>query len=400
MADAPENGLANANDPDEQFMIHALQLSEKTMRRTAPNPWVGAVIVAADGKTILGEGYHHGPGKPHAEVEAFRDAEKKGSTTEQLATSTLYTTLEPCHRGVGKRTPPCDEMIVSRKVRRCVVGLVDPDPVFGGAGIQLMREAGIDVETGVAESKVKHSLRAYFQHRRHATPFVILKIATSLDGRVSCADGTSQWITKSAARQDTHRLRADSQAILVGSGTALQDKPSLTVRLPEDPCVASQPLRVVLDTHGRVRDGPLMDTSTAPTLVFTNGETCPTEARLHWDAKGVQYCDVPLLPLACENKHGKQKQVLDIQAVLQELAKRGVLQLMVEGGAVLQGEFLRHGFVDELRVYLGATLLGSTAQPWAQTGLTQTIGDAKFWRLRTVRKLEDDVCMEYEKIQA
>lgn len=382
MAEMPDE------DADLIFMQRALEQGERGRRLTAPNPWVGAVLVAADRKTILGEGYHKGPGLPHAEVEAFRDAEAKGTT--DFTGATIYSTLEPCHRGPGKRTGPCDELIVAKKVRRCVIGHVDPDPKFG-AGAAFMKEAGVKVDVGIAEEQVRSSLRAYLHHRRKQQPYVVLKIATSLDGRIACADKSSQWITQDAARQDAHCLRADSQAILVGSGTALQDKPSLTVRLVEDPGLRAQPLRVVLDTKGRVLEGPLLDTSAAPTLVFTSREHCLDSSREKWRSCGVDFCEVPL----DETKEG-----LALPAVLSELAKRGVLQLMVEGGAVLQGNLLKAGLVEELRVYLGATLLGSTAQPWAQTPLTSTIGEAKFWRLRDLRRLGQDVCLEYERSDA
>mmetsp|Transcript_95335 Transcript_95335/g.208508 ORF Transcript_95335/g.208508 Transcript_95335/m.208508 type:complete len:395 (+) Transcript_95335:33-1217(+) len=386
---------ANAPSTDEGFMRRAVGIAEKAKRRTAPNPWVGAVIVASDGKTILGEGYHHGPGQAHGEVEAFRDADKKGVTEEQLKGATIYTTLEPCHRGPGKRTPPCDELVCSRKVRRCVIGKVDPDPTFGGAGVQTMKEAGVQVDVGIAEFDVQNSLRSYFHQRSTGTPYVVVKIATSLDGCIGCADKTSQWITGPQAREDAGWLRADSQAILVGSETAIKDKPRLTVRVPGDPDMASPPLRVVLDTKGRVRDGPLMDTTEVPTLIMTSKEHCPEDARSLWSSKGLQVCDIPLDP-STSTEEGPR---LNLEAVLKELAKRGVMQLMVEGGAVLQGELIKRNLVQELRVYIGATLLGSSAQSWARTPLTSTISDAKFWKLRTVRQLGNDVCMEYEKAE-
>lgn len=375
-------------DVDTRHMTCAVCLSERGRRTTAPNPWVGAVIVGPDGK-VWGEGYHKGAGLPHAEPEAFKDADAKGYSDYSQAT--LYTTLEPCHRGPGKRTPPCDELIVARKIRRCVVGYVDPCPSHGGKGVGFMKENGVSVDVGIAENMVSDSLRCYSHHRNTGMPYVVVKIATSLDGRTACADKTSQWITKAGARQDAHRLRADSQAILVGSGTALADKPSLTVRLPEDPGLKTQPLRVVLDTRGRVVEGPLMDTSVAPTLIFTSTEHCSTEAKTKWEACGVEHCDAPLTASSddANSKH------LDLNFVLRKLADRGVMQLMVEGGAVLQGTLLQAGLCQELRVYLGATLLGGTAQPWAQTELTKTIGDAKFWTLRACRRLDDDVCLEY-----
>eukprot|EP00929_Paragymnodinium_shiwhaense_P102517 TRINITY_DN65715_c0_g1_i1.p1 TRINITY_DN65715_c0_g1~~TRINITY_DN65715_c0_g1_i1.p1 ORF type:complete len:391 (-),score=86.70 TRINITY_DN65715_c0_g1_i1:379-1551(-) len=381
---------------DEEHMLRAVKLAEKARRRTAPNPWVGAILVAEDGSSILGEGFHEGPGRPHAEVEAFKDAEARGATEKQVQAATLYTTLEPCHRGPGKRTPPCDELCIAKKVRRVVVGHVDPCPAHGVLGVGTIRAAGIAVDVGVAESAVHSSLSCYFHHRETGRPYVVVKIATSIDGRVACADGTSQWITQGKAREDAHHLRADSQALLVGSGTALKDRPSLTVRLPggdEANGLRSQPLRVVLDTRGRVLEGPLLDTKTAPTLIFTSKEHCSAEARALWKEKGVDVVDAPVV--ACQA--GQAAEGLDLGVVLETLAKRGVLQLMVEGGAVLHGSLLRAGLVDELRCYVGATLLGSTAQPWSQVELAPTIGDAKFWKLRCVRQLGDDVCMEYER---
>lgn len=385
---------ASDEDADVRFMRLAITLGERGRRTTAPNPWVGAILVAADGLTVLGEGFHKGPGQPHAEVEAFRDAEARGHS--DFSGATLYSTLEPCHRNEGKRTPPCDELVIAKKVRRCVIGHIDPDRRFGGAGEDFLRKAGIEVVTAVAEDEVRASLRCYLHQRSTGLPYVVLKIATSLDGRTGCADGTSQWITKAAAREDAHRLRADSQAILVGSGTALQDKPSLTVRLPEDAGLREQPLRVVLDTRGRVVEGPLMDTSKAPTLIFTSAELCSAEAKAKWDACGVQHCDVALVK--AEDSVDPGGAGLDLCAVLRELAGRGVLQLMVEGGAAVQGQLLTLGLCEELRVYLGATLLGASAQPWARTALTSTIADAKFWRLRDLRRLADDVCIEYERL--
>ncbi|CAJ1357269.1 unnamed protein product [Effrenium voratum] len=367
---------AAASAMDEQFMLRALSQGQLGRRVTAPNPWVGAVVVKEG--CVLGEGYHKGPGTPHAEVEAFRDAEAKG--VSDFTGATLYTTLEPCHRGPGKRTPPCDELVVAKKVKRCVIGHVDPDPSFGGVGVGFLREAGIEVDVGISEEKVRDSFRSYLHHRQTGRPYVVLKIAMSLDGRVACEDKTSQWITQAEARQDAHQLRADSHAIMVGSGTALQDQPSLTARLDPAP---KQPLRVVLDSRGRVLEGPLMDTKLAPTLIFTSQE-CKEDSKKRWRDSGVDFCEVLLVD-------GR----LDLLSVLAELGRRGVLQLMVEGGALLQGQLLKEGLCEELRVYMGATLLGSSALPWAQTPLTSTIKEAQFWQLRDLRRVGNDVCLEY-----
>jgi len=393
-ASASRSALAEGKD--QQFMKQAIEQSEKGRCCTAPNPWVGAVIVAADGQTVLGVGYHTKAGNPHAEVEAVRDAERNGHAN--LNGAICYTTLEPCHRGPGKRTPPCDEMLVARGLSRVVIGHVDPDKQFGGAGVGLLQQNQISVTVGVCEQQVKESLKSYLHHRQTGKPWVVLKMATSIDGAVSCADGTSQWITQSAARQDSQLLRASSQAILVGSGTALQDNPRLTVRLPPtEPRRAGEaavprvtPLRVLLDSSGRVTAGALMDTSSAPTMVFTSSAASETAIRV-WKDNGVA---VAVVPAASGNQRG-----LDLPAVLSELGSKGVMQLMVEGGAEVGGSFLQQQLVDELHVYIGATLLGSTSKRWAQTALTSTIGDAKFWKLAKVRQLGDDVCLEYTKAE-
>src|SRR5256885_12437814 len=226
-------------------MAEAVALGERGRLTAAPNPWVGCVVVAADGR-VAGRGFHHRAGEPHAEVHALREA------GDRARGATVYVTLEPCaHQG---RTPPCAPALVEAGVRRVVVAVLDPDERVAGRGIRLLAAAGVAVEVGVGAEPAARSLGPYLRHRRTGRPLCLLKTAASLDGRTAAADGASQWITGPEARADAHRLRAESGAVVVGAGTALADRPSLTFRgvdFGEAPTPAP-PLRVLLDAAGRV----------------------------------------------------------------------------------------------------------------------------------------------------
>lgn len=317
-------------------MARALELAGAVRSRTSPNPWVGAVVEAPDGRRF--EGATEPPGGPHAEVVALRAA----GTAARGAT--LYTTLEPCaHHG---RTPPCATAVVEAGVRRVVVALRDPDPQVAGRGVEMLRRAGIEVTEGVLAEEAAEGLAPYLKHRRTGRPWVMLKLALTLDGRIAAPDGTSKWITGSEARADVAQLRAESDAVLVGAGTIRADDPALTART--DPPPPQQPLRVVL---GRVPDG----------------------ARV-----------LPAIELEG-----------DLGAVLDELGHKGVLQLLVEGGATVAHEFHAAGLVDRYVLYVAPALFGGDdargmfAGPGAPTM-------EQLWRGRilSVRPLGDDLRLE------
>jgi len=382
---------ASAPAVHERWMLHALSLAERGRLSTAPNPWVGCVFVAEDGETVVAEGWHAEKGTPHAEAAALLDADRRG-VRDRLADCTCYVTLEPCHRGPGKTTPPCDEAIVGCGVRSVHVALLDPDPTFGNAGVSYLRSCGIDVTVGTGAAAVSASLRPYLHQRRTRSPWVVLKVATSIDGAIACADGTSQWITGEAARAHSQMLRASSQAIIVGSGTAVIDEPRLTLRLPDGALPAGwlpparPPLRVVLDASGRLEHGPLLDTSDAPTLICTTAAAPPAALDL-WRAAGV---DVAVLPATAGGGGG-----VDLNALLVELGARGVIQAMVEGGGVLIGSFLAGRRAQELQLYVGACALGDTSTRWIRSPLASTISDATRMRLLSTEALGDDVCIRY-----
>jgi diaminohydroxyphosphoribosylaminopyrimidine deaminase/5-amino-6-(5-phosphoribosylamino)uracil reductase len=335
---------------DEQWMDHALAAAASVRGRTSPNPWVGAVVVPDGGSDPGGPSFVGAtapPGGRHAEITALEGARRAGT---DLTSATLYVTLEPCsHTG---RTPPCVDAIVAAHLARVVVGIGDPDPQVDGRGIAALRAAGLDVTTGVRAAQVADQLAPYLVHRRTGRPFVVLKLAATLDGRTAAPDGSSQWITGPAARLDVHRLRSRSDAILVGAGTVRADDPSLTVRLPRgdpdwrDP--SDQPLRVVL------------------------GQVPPAAAVR------------PALELGG-----------DLGGVLDTLGERGVLQLMVEGGASVAHAFHRDGLVDRYVLYLAPALFGgSDARGMFAGPAAPTI--AALWRgtLHSVTSLDGDLRVE------
>jgi diaminohydroxyphosphoribosylaminopyrimidine deaminase / 5-amino-6-(5-phosphoribosylamino)uracil reductase len=284
-------------------MERALSLAASVQGLTAPNPWVGCVLELPDGRIV--EGRTHPPGGAHAEADALAQVSGRAEG------ATAYVTLEPCsHHG---RTPPCADALIAAGVRRVVIGIEDPDPAVAGRGIAALRTAGVDVEVGRCADRVTDQLLAYLTHRRTGRPFVILKLASTLDGRTAAPDLTSRWITGPEARADVHRLRSRCDAVLVGAGTVRADDPELTVREVESPLpgTAFEPLRVVLG-HA------------------------PPDARVH-----------PALELSG-----------DLHDVLDELGRRGVVQLLVEGGATVAGAFHRAGLVDRYAIYLAPALFG------------------------------------------
>jgi diaminohydroxyphosphoribosylaminopyrimidine deaminase/5-amino-6-(5-phosphoribosylamino)uracil reductase len=361
---------------DTELMERALARSETARRRTAPNPWVGAVVVR-DGE-VVGEGATQPPGGPHAEIEALRAA------GDRARGATVYTTLEPCsHHG---RTGPCVAAIAEAGVTRVVVALEDPDRQVAGQGIAQLRDLGITVDLGVGAEAVASSLAPYLTHRRLGRAFTVVKTAMSLDGRIAARDGSSQWITGAASRADAHRLRADSQAIVIGAGTALADRPRLTVR-DADAAVATQPLRVLLDASGRVpADGPLFDPELAPTLVVTT-EVVPEAAQHAWLAAGAKVLTVPAAPIGGG---------VDLAATLEVLAGLGVLQALVEGGAALTGSLVEAGLADRLVTYVAPTVLGRDGRPALDVAGPVRIADAPRWRLVDVRRVGTDVRLDYE----
>lgn len=361
---------------DLLMMERAIDLSMQARLLSPPNPWVGCVIVNQG--TIVGEGYTQPPGSAHAEVVALKQA---GANARG---ATVYTTLEPCsHFG---RTPPCVGALINAGVSRVVVGIQDPDVQVQGKGIEQLRQAGIDVIQGVHEEAISSLLVPYLHHRRTGLPYCVLKAAISVDGRVAAYDGTSKWITSTEARLDSYQIRAESQAILIGAGTACIDQPSLTVRdLPQLPL--RPPLRVVVDGEGRVPvEGPLFDTSLASTLIITTSR-CPVSVKDSWKKFGVEVETVG------DDKNGRG---VDLRRVLSLLGQRGVLQLMVEGGGKLLGAFLDSRLAQHLSLYVGGCALGSLGHPLFSTDSIANIKEAPRFTLTGVKKLGNNARLDYD----
>lgn len=317
---------------DLDAMRHAVAEASAVRTRTSPNPWVGAVVVDGNGE-IVGRGATQPPGQAHAEVIALRSA------GDVARGATLYVTLEPCaHHG---RTPPCVDALIEAGIRRVVVGVEDPDPRVSGRGIAMLRAGGIDVEVGVCADTIGEQLAPYLHHRRTGRPYVVAKVGMTIDGGTAAPDGTSRWITGEAARIDAHCLRAQSDAIVVGAGTVRADDPALTVRHVDGP----DPLRVVL---GRA----------------------PADAKVH----------------PCVEWTG------DVEDLLDELGAKGVLQVLVEGGATVLHTLHDRDLVDRYVVYVAPSIFGGVEKsPMIAGRSLPTVDALRRGRFVDVRAVGDDL---------
>jgi diaminohydroxyphosphoribosylaminopyrimidine deaminase/5-amino-6-(5-phosphoribosylamino)uracil reductase len=320
---------------DSTAMTRALAAATAVRASTSPNPWVGAAIVSAAGD-LVGVGATEPPGGRHAEIVALAAA------GDAAVGATLVCTLEPCsHHG---RTPPCTDAIIASGIRRVVVAIADPDPLVAGSGINALRSAGVEVDVGTLATEAEAQLAPYLHHRGTGRPYVICKLATSVDGAIAAPDGSSQWITGEAARRDAHRLRAESDAILVGAGTVRADDPALTVRHVD----GTDPLRVVLGA-------------------------APPGAQVH----------------PCLEWDGGLTDLLD------ELGGRGIVQLMIEGGASVVGSFHAAGLVDRYVLYVAPALFGGADALAAIGGATApTIADVWRGRFDSIERVGDDLRIE------
>jgi diaminohydroxyphosphoribosylaminopyrimidine deaminase/5-amino-6-(5-phosphoribosylamino)uracil reductase len=353
---------------DEAYIERALALAERGRGLVSPNPMVGAVVVA-EGR-IVGEGHHEGPGQPHAEIVALREA------GEAARGATLYVTLEPCdHHG---RTGPCTEAIVEVGIARVVAAMRDPNPIVDGRGFAKLRSAGIEVVEGVDREEAERLNEAFAKHVRTGLPFVVWKMAASLDGKVASRDGTSRWITGEAARADVHRLRAAADAILVGAGTVLADDPSLTVRMPG--YRGAPPLRVLADARGRVPAKGDLFNDEAPTLVATT-DLAPEERRSEWSEAGAEVV-----------VYEPEGEGVPLGRLMEDLGKRDVQGVLLEGGPTLAWAAVEEGVVDEVVVYLAPKLIGGAEAPTVLGGRGfAPISSALDLRVRSFDRVGEDL---------
>ena len=356
---------------DEAYIERAIELAERGRGIVSPNPMVGAVVVA-DGR-VVGEGWHEGPGLPHAEMLAL-NAAGEGSRG-----ATLYTSLEPCtHYG---RTPPCTDAIVAAGIARVVAAATDPNRVVDGKGFEVLRSSGVEVRAGVMAEVAERQNRAFARHVRTGMPFVVWKMASSLDGKVAARDGSSRWVTGDAARADVHRLRAWSDAIVVGAGTAVADDPELTVR--DDGYRGRPPMRILVDARGRVpATGDLFDRQ-APTLVATT-DLAPLEVREAWRAAGAEVVQF-------EAEGG----LVPLEPLLADLGKRDVQGVLLEGGPTLAWSAVDDGLVDAIVLYLSPKLIGGLDAPTVLEGRGfAPVGHALPLRIHSVERVGEDLRVE------
>ena len=321
---------------DGEHMAHALRLAARGLGNVWPNPAVGCVLVR-DGVT-LGRGWTQPGGRPHAEVRALQQA---GGRAEG---ATAYVTLEPCaHHG---QTPPCADALIAAKVARVVTALTDPDPRVSGRGHAMLVASGIKVTEGILAAEAARLNAGFLKRVTQGLPFVTLKLAATLDGRIATASGESRWITGPAARRKVHALRLAHDAVMVGAGTAVADDPDLTVR---DMGVLRQPVRIVLDRMLRhAPDSRLGRTASAHPVWVLHGALAPDSDRVAWTRTGATLIEVP------ETQAG-----LDLRAALQALSGRGLTRILSEGGSTLAAALVQAGLVDDLALFSGAALIGA-----------------------------------------
>ena len=348
-------------------MARALQLAGRGRDTSTPNPSVGCVIVKAG--RIIGEGWHERAGEPHAEAKAL------AACAESPKGATAYVTLEPCaHPG---RTPPCADALIAAKVARVVAAIEDPNHLVHGQGATRMRDAGIRVDVGLLQAQAEEAHRGFLQRMRHGRPWMRIKAAASLDGRIALANGESRWITGEPARRDVHALRARSCAMLTGIGTVLADDPDLTVRYVE---CSRQPRRVLIDSRLDVSPEAKLFRGEPP-IVFTVSTDAARRRAL--EARGAEV----VVTSGEASKPGKS----DLAAIARELGARGFNEVTVETGSKLNGSLLAAGVVDEIVLYLAPMILGDTAQGlFALPGL-ERLDDARRVRIHDVRSVGEDL---------
>jgi diaminohydroxyphosphoribosylaminopyrimidine deaminase/5-amino-6-(5-phosphoribosylamino)uracil reductase len=358
----------NQDQNDRRFMLRALKLAARGTGTVHPNPLVGAVIVK-DGKTV-GEGWHQKPGTPHAEILAIRNAGTRAKGAH------LYVNLEPCsHFG---RTPPCVDAIARAGIVRIVAGCGDPNPEVNGKGFEILRKAGLEVNVGLFEERAKELNRAFLHFVENGTPFVTLKLASTLDGRIATRSGESRWITGERSRRSVHRLRAQADAVLTGVGTVLKDDPRLTVRVSG---TANQPVRIVLDPSLKtpVESNLVKGADDGRTLIVV-GNGVPEHQIVPMAERGVRFIRLPV-----------GKGWFSRAQLSEALVEQGIIHLMVEGGGRTAAWFVRQRSVQRFEIYFAPILLGEEGMPSMGSLEVGSLADAPSFSIVRSRRLGEDL---------
>ena len=365
---------------DELFMRKAITLAESGRGFTSPNPLVGCVIVKDN--EIIGEGYHHKFGNPHAEIEAINDAFSHGKNIEG---SCLYVNLEPCSH--YDKTPPCAERLVREKISRVVIGMRDPNQLVNGKGINILRNANIEVQESCLENESKWLNRGFIRVHTLKRPWITLKAASSLDGKLAVSNGESKWITNEKSRAAAHALRAENDAVLVGIKTVLKDDPELTVRHVK----GNNPKRVILDRNLVIPIDAKIINSDGKCIIFTDDKPPKEKVKILQD-KGVK-----IIMTECDKTHplrnGEIGNIL-LQPVLEHLAmNEGILNLMVEGGARILNSFIKENLADYMKIFFAPKILGEGLS-FGDGMFLSSVSEARMLKDMKTQILDDDILIE------
>lgn len=355
---------------DEYWMKRVLRLAEKGKGRTSPNPMVGAVLVKA-GK-VVGEGYHAKAGEPHAEIVAL------GQAGRNAKGAMLYINLEPCtHYG---RTPPCAPRVIEAGIKKAVIGMEDPNPMVRGKGIHSLRNAGIEVLTGILGKECRTLNEAFCHYIVERKPFVILKVAATLDGKIAARSGESKWVSGELSRRFVHRLRDQVDGVLVGIGTVLRDDPLLTARVKG----ARDPFRIILDSRLRIPEGAKVVRNSPSRTIIASTRAAPEKKIESLEKKGVRI-------LIGESKAGR----VDLRSCLHRLAEMGLVTLMVEGGSQINGAFLDERLFNKFLLFLSPRLMGDPQAigMFGGKGFKHLNDAIPLERIKT-RKIGEDILVE------
>jgi len=355
---------------DEHWMRRAIMLAERGRGRTSPNPMVGAILVK-DGKAV-GEGYHTKAGEPHAEIVAIQKA------GEEAKGSTLYINLEPCtHYG---RTPPCTPAVVEAGVNRVVIGMEDPNPLVKGKGVESLKNRGLDVAVGILKKECQRLNEAFSKYILKKEPFVILKVASTLDGKIATREGDSKWISGEASRRFVHRLRDQVDGVLVGIGTVLKDDPLLTTRIRG----GRDPYRVILDSRLRIPKKARVLGPDPLKVIIATTELAPRERMNDLGKKGGRV-------LVCDSKEGR----INLRCLLSKLGEMEMMSILVEGGSEVNGSFFDEGIIDKIILFLSPKLMGDSQAPGIFGGRGyQTLKEVISLDEMKAKKIGEDILIE------
>ena len=374
--------------PEEKYMRRAIKLAKKGSGHVNPNPLVGAVIVR-DGE-IIGEGYHECYGQLHAERNAIANAKKRGNSLEG---STIYVTLEPCcHYG---KTPPCTEAIIEEKIARVVVGSDDPNPLVSGKGFQMLREKGIEVIPHFLKEECDAMNHVFFHYIRTGTPYVAMKYAMTMDGKIACYTGDSKWVTGEESRAHVQTLRNHYKGIMAGIGTVLADDPMLNCRIEG----GRDPIRIIADSHLRIpMDSQLVRTAGQQPLIVACLSDADEEKAAQLQEKGVEVLRIPGVTTADITE--EQKEVISLPVLMKELGARKIDGILLEGGGQLNESALQAGIVDRIYCYIAPKIFGGAQAktPVEGQGLTRAADAWQFNRIG-MQEFGQDILLEYEKAQ-